>query len=74
MARALSPPGINYADTNAQGSDRWTRIKVNLYLCFSVLMNLARAAVPAPSLSTAETPNLLAGLEGFIVRLGLCIR
>jgi hypothetical protein len=63
-----SPSGINYADTNAQGSDRWTRIRINLYLCFFGLKNLAPAAVPAPSLSTAETPNLPEGQEAVIVR------
>lgn len=45
------------------------RININLCLCFSVLKNLAPAAVPAPPLRTAESSNLLAGLEGVIVQL-----
>ena len=38
--------GMNHAGANAQRTDPRIRININLYLCFSVLMNLAQAAVP----------------------------
>lgn len=46
IAVARLPARMSHAGANAYGTDRWTRISINLYLCFSVLMNLAQAAGP----------------------------
>jgi hypothetical protein len=57
IAVAWSAPGVIHAGANAQGTDCGTRFTINLYLCFSVIKNLAPATAPGPFAADCGNPE-----------------